>query len=251
MAKPKQPRQKPTATTTTPATPPPPPNWPPLRALPPESQSLTTLLPSQILTTPLLPSSLCTTYRTFLSTLPLLTTPPSHRSDHAARVNDRFQLHDPVFSSNLWHTTGLSTLVLSGPVDSLPLSPSDRSDLYGGTVLGLNPNIRIYRYTPGQFFAQHYDDSNDVTMPDGTKGRTTWTLLIYLSGPATGCEGGETVFYPEPASRKAPAPAPVVAGLEVGMALLHRHGKECMLHEGREVTQGEKWVIRSDLVVRR
>ena len=40
-------------------------------------------------------------------------------------------------------------------------------------------------------------------------------------------------------------------GLETGMALLHRHGKDCMLHEGREVLEGEKWVIRSDLCVRR
>lgn len=47
------------------------------------------------------------------------------------------------------------------------------------------------------------------------------------------------------------ADGPVVVELEVGMALLHRHGKECMLHEGREVLAGEKWVIRSDLCVRR
>jgi len=44
---------------------------------------------------------------------------------------------------------------------------------------------------------------------------------------------------------------PVVVGLETGMALLHRHGNQCMLHEGREVLEGEKWVIRSDLCVRR
>lgn len=40
-------------------------------------------------------------------------------------------------------------------------------------------------------------------------------------------------------------------GLEVGMGLLHRHGEKCLLHEGREVKGGEKWVIRSDLVVKR
>lgn len=47
------------------------------------------------------------------------------------------------------------------------------------------------------------------------------------------------------------APEPIAVGLEVGMGLLHRHGDECLLHEGREVKDGEKWVIRSDLVVRR
>ena len=35
------------------------------------------------------------------------------------------------------------------------------------------------------------------------------------------------------------------------MGLLHRHGNDCMLHEGSEVKEGEKWIIRSDLCVRR
>jgi hypothetical protein len=84
-----------------------------------------------------------------------------------------------------------------------------------------------------------------------TPARTTWTLLLYLSSPATGCIGGETVFYPEAPSKREAAPRQVVAELEVGMALLHRHGKDCLLHEGREVTAGEKWIIRSDLCVKR
>jgi hypothetical protein len=65
--------------------------------------------------------------------------------------------------------------------------------------------------------------------------------------------GGETVFYPDPPSKKSKElpKEPVVVGLEVGMALLHRHGADCMLHEGREVLEGEKWVIRSDLCVKR
>ena len=85
--------------------------------------------------------------------------------------------------------------------------------------------------------------------------RTTWTLLLYLTSPATGCQGGETVFYPEPElgkkKNKEPSPPPFVVDLEVGLALLHKHGADCMLHEGREVLEGEKWVIRSDLCVRR
>ena len=35
------------------------------------------------------------------------------------------------------------------------------------------------------------------------------------------------------------------------MLLLHKHGNDCMLHEGREVTAGEKWIIRTDLCVGR
>lgn len=59
------------------------------------------------------------------------------------------------------------------------------------------------------------------------------------------------MFYPEPHSKRDPAPPPVVAEVDVGMALLHKHGNDCLLHEGREVREGEKWVIRSDLCVKR
>jgi hypothetical protein len=99
------------------------------------------------------------------------------------------------------------------------------------------------------------DDSNTVTLPSSANNpaipaKTTWTLLLYLTSPATGCMGGETVFYPDPPKgKKDKSPEPVVVDLEVGMALLHKHGRDCMLHEGREVLEGEKWVIRSDLCV--
>jgi hypothetical protein len=60
------------------------------------------------------------------------------------------------------------------------------------------------------------------------------------------------VFYPDDLPhRNSPIQKEVVVELETGMLLLHKHGNECMLHEGREVTAGEKWVIRSDLCVRR
>ena len=99
------------------------------------------------------------------------------------------------------------------------------------------------------------DESNNIiftsaSAPNAIPAKTTWTLLLYLSSPATGCKGGETVFYPDPPAKRDAPPLPIVADLEVGKLLLHRHGKDCLLHEGREVTEGEKWVIRSDLCVR-
>lgn len=100
------------------------------------------------------------------------------------------------------------------------------------------------------------DESNILSLPN-SPAKTTWTLLIYLTGPSTGCIGGETIFYPElgPAKsfsgRDNDGNSPIVMELEVGMALLHRHGQDCLLHEGKEVTAGEKWVIRSDLCVKR
>ena len=65
------------------------------------------------------------------------------------------------------------------------------------------------------------------------------------------------MFYPElgPAKKfsgkTSEGTTLIAVGLEVGMALLHKHGQDCLPHEGRKVTKGEKWVIRSDLCVRR
>lgn len=103
------------------------------------------------------------------------------------------------------------------------------------------------------------DDSNIVKHPSGAMAYTTWTLLIYLSCASNGCYGGETVFYPEPSVSVLDAKKknirnktePIIVRPKTGMALLHKHGRGCMLHEGREVTQGEKWVIRSDICVKR
>ena len=243
-------KQKPVAATTPPKQPTP--DWPPLiPSIPTGSLALTSLLENQIITiSNFWPSSLCAKYINFLRSLPLTTTPGKPKKGDAVRVNDRFQIDDPSFAEHLWSQTSLKSLVENAIVDGETLSEQAKKDLWGGEVLGLNPNIRIYRYVPGQFFDQHYDDSNNLAHPKGPA-RTTWTLLLYLTSPVTGCQGGETVFYPEAASKRDPTPEPVVAELEVGMALLHRHGKECMLHEGREVTSGEKWVIRSDLCVKR
>ncbi|KAG8874951.1 hypothetical protein FRB97_005527 [Tulasnella sp. 331] len=226
-----------------------PPDWPPLSPLiPTSSLALETLVSSQIiLIRNLFTRILCERYTSFLSSLPLTTTPPTKSRDLALRVNDRYQIDDPGFATRLWSQTSLKELVLG--YDEQNLWNEDG----GGSreILGLNANIRIYRYRPGQFFDRHYDDSNNLSFKreDGeiVQGKTTWTLLIYLSV----CEGGETVFYPERQRGDKVDPGPVTVTPEVGLALLHRHGEKCMVHEGRTVTAGEKWVLRSDLVIRR
>ncbi|KAJ3724284.1 hypothetical protein DFJ43DRAFT_598197 [Lentinula guzmanii] len=232
--------------------------WPPFKSLVPRSPlALKEILPNQIVTIPnFWPSSLCKTYVSFLAGLPLVTTPGKPKKGEAVRVNDRFQIQDASFAKRLWEETGLKDVVMGNVQadDGLQLNEEIRTQLWGGEVVGLNSNIRIYRYNKGQFFDQHYDDSNNVIVPSSPRdipARTTWTLLLYLTSQATGCVGGETVFYPDPPTKKVAPPEPIIVDLEAGMALLHRHGAECMLHEGREVLAGEKWVIRSDLCVRK
>ncbi|KAF3068542.1 hypothetical protein CFAM422_007758 [Trichoderma lentiforme] len=137
------------------------------------------------------------------------------------------------------------------PLQTTPSRPKKgeavRVNDRGGEPVGLNPNIRIYRYSKGQYFDCHYDDSNNLVL-DSVPVKTTWTLLLYLTSSAEGCIGGETVFYPH--DRKSAAEE-IAVSLETGMLLLHKHGDDCLLHEGREVQDGEKWVLRTDLCVRR
>ncbi len=230
-----QPQPKTEATTKTRA-----PNWPPLTPVIPAAHlSMETVLAGQIvIIRNLFTSALCRNYVSFLSTLPLTTTPGKPKRGEAVRVNDRFQVDDPAFANRLWEASGLKYLV----------EMNEDETTFDGKVLGLNPNIRVYRYRPGQFFDRHYDESNKLQFGEGkVPAKTTWTLLIYL----TTCEGGETAFYPEALKKGGRPPNPIVVPLETGMALLHKHGDDCLFHEGKEVRSGEKWVLRSDLVVAR
>ena len=137
---------KKTKVTPSPKQPPPAnlPKWPPLRPLVPTSDLfLDTILADQIVVVRnLLTSSLCRQYVSFLSSLPLVTTPDQPRKGDALRVNDRFQIEDPGFAKQLWSGTGLKHLV-------------EANNSWGGELCGLNPRIRIYRYRKNQFFDQH------------------------------------------------------------------------------------------------
>jgi hypothetical protein len=150
---------------TTPKTP----NWPPLRPLLPAADlTLTPLLTDQIyLIRNFLSGTLCKTYASFLASLPLTTTPGTPKKDEALRVNDRFQIDDARFAEMLWSTTALKELVTTRFEDESDGSKDEDSlaerarQLWGGEPLGLNPNIRIYRYSAGQFFGQHCKSSLD------------------------------------------------------------------------------------------
>ncbi|KAI6696256.1 hypothetical protein NL676_016375 [Syzygium grande] len=157
----------------------------------------------------------------------------------AYRDNDRISVTDPLLANAIWES-GLNKLF------------SDIK-IRGRVAVGLNPNIRFYRYKAGQRFGRHIDESVDL----GEGKRTHYTLLIYLSGgskskakngssnrsnsPSEMLVGGETVFYN---SRNGIVAE--VAPAE-GMALLHIHGDKCLLHEARNVTKGVKYVFRSDV----
>ncbi|XP_076906815.1 uncharacterized protein LOC143563065 [Bidens hawaiensis] len=149
----------------------------------------------------------------------------------AYRDNDRIAVNDPVLADTLWET-GLSKLL-------------SHLTIRGKVPVGLNPNIRLYRYKVGQRFGRHIDES--VNLGEGK--HTHYTMLIYLNGgDVNGLDdsieplvGGETVFY---GSRNS-----LVAEVTPtqGMALFHIHGAKCMLHESHNVTKGAKYILRSDV----
>lgn len=159
--------------------------------------------------------------------------PPKENLDkpkrgYAFRNNDRQALEDADLAQEIWK--GMEEVVQASAMGNIKVPK------------GLNSNIRIYRYRKGHSFGAHYDES----VQDKATGLwTDWTLLIYLNQDMV---GGQTVFYKD-ASSKNKKPAPIVVQPEKGMALLHRHGQHCLLHEAMEVTEGSKWVLRSDVLV--
>lgn len=114
------------------------PNWPAFAPLIPESDlSLQELLPGQIVTIPnFWTATLCKNYVSFLSSLSLTTTPGKPKRGEAVRVNDRFQIDDPVFAERLWSGTVLKNLVLGNvDYDGLGLDDAQRKQLWGGEVV--------------------------------------------------------------------------------------------------------------------
>ncbi|KAH3666012.1 hypothetical protein OGAPHI_004201 [Ogataea philodendri] len=166
--------------------------------------------------------------------LPLETTPLVKSKFYAARVNDRASISD-VQGADLFYQYFRQLLEFQSQqemVDGWIVDEMTRSEAF-------NPNLRFYRYTKGQYFGKHYDESVGCGQGRATK----WTVLIYLSDQ--GLKGGETIFYNDAAK----GPDKQIATRPVqGMALFHKHGDDCLLHEAAAVAAGEKWVFRTDVV---
>ncbi|KAI9225674.1 MAG: hypothetical protein DHS80DRAFT_19936 [Piptocephalis tieghemiana] len=197
--------------------------WP--RLTPKKHLQLTEILEDQVYTLDgfLNPKECSELTKIIDSHFQLQPSPPPGR-DEAFRSNLRASCEDPDFAQYLYSTTGLDCLVRHWT-------------RAGKAPAGLNGHVRVYKYEEGQRFGRHYDES--VRVPE-TGMASGWTLLVYLNDVAS---GGETIFY-GPARDQVTGVAP-----HQGMALLHRHGEHCLLHEGARVGAGcTKYVLRSDLM---
>ncbi len=128
------------------------------------------------------------------------------------RNNNRAFYNSEELAQNLW-------------MKAKPFVPSQ---LGNSTAIGLNELFRFYRYQRGHQFKGHYDESYIRNEQEASY----YTFMVYLNDDF---QGGDTTFK----------------GLRIvprqGMALVFLHN---LYHEGSEVTQGIKYVLRSDIMYR-
>ncbi|KAH9934674.1 uncharacterized protein B0H18DRAFT_1082481 [Fomitopsis serialis] len=197
----------------------------------------------------------CKRYVHFIDSQSLELTPPKKRGE-AERVNYRMSVTSADMAEQFY-------TLFSPHLPPFPYPASLKRDgEEARPVHSFNSNIRMYKYTPGQHFGCHYDDS--VRDPqNGAK--SEWTLLVYLTGIEDGVKGGETIFYTGQKGKRGTEviTAPLTKGTAscIGTSCiynptqtrthqrrLHRHGHECLLHEGSPVISGTKYILRSDLM---
>jgi prolyl 4-hydroxylase len=108
------------------------------------------------------------------------------------------------------------------------LEPFVLAQLGNSTAIGLNELFRFYRYQRGHRFKGHFDESYVRNSHEASY----YTFMVYLND---NFQGGDTTFR----------------GVRIrprqGMALIFLHS---LFHEGSEVTQGVKYVLRSDVMYR-
>jgi predicted 2-oxoglutarate/Fe(II)-dependent dioxygenase YbiX len=121
----------------------------------------------------------------------------------------------------IWDNAQVASQLYEQIKDLLP-------DVDGYEPTGLNERFRFYRYKDGQQFKPHVDGSYKKSPTEESK----VTLLLYLND---NFEGGSTTL--------------IMEGQEIvpkeGMMLLFAHK---IMHCGRPVTAGTKYVLRTDVM---
>ncbi|KAJ3171352.1 hypothetical protein HDU87_008378 [Geranomyces variabilis] len=101
---------------------------------------------------------------------------------------------------------------------------------------GLNPRLRVLKYAVNDRFVRHRDGV--YVAADGAS-ESRYTMQVYLNDGYTG--GRTAVWVPEARGKR-----PVEVEVEKGMAVVFDHR---VLHEGRAVEDGVKYVVRMDVMI--
>lgn len=137
--------------------------------------------------------------------------------NNTIRNNDKVEFNDPELEHKLNLVFGDNKDIVSG--------------FPGFEFTGVNDLFRVYRYSPGQEFKTHMDGTYEKSDTE----RSKITVLVYLNDAF---EGGETEFV---------IPHRVVSPT-TGKLLLFTHKQ---LHKGNMVSDGLKYVLRTDLMYRK
>jgi predicted 2-oxoglutarate/Fe(II)-dependent dioxygenase YbiX len=135
------------------------------------------------------------------------------------RNNERLDWVDEALAAKL------QQLILTAAGGQFPLQLNNLPFVRFGS------RLRIYRYHAGQYFKPHKDGHERLSDLE-----SQLTVLAYLND----ARGGETVLMPHGPSRRE-AWIPILP--RAGDVLIFRHD---MWHEGRTVSEGEKYVLRTD-----
>ncbi len=141
-----------------------------------------------------------------------------------------------------------------------PLFNDQSRHFSGHKPLGLNQRFRFYRYEKGDFFGIHSDgawpgsqiiDGQPIADAFGDR-YSLYTLLIFLSDDFI---GGETQFLLDQTDPTRPSRNPENATLigvrtPVGGVLCFPHGTHPLhcLHGSKEIVEGVKYIIRTDVL---
>ena len=136
------------------------------------------------------------------------------------RNNDRVAFNDLQLASTMWERIRAFLPALDGQ-----------------NACGVDSQLKIYRYFPGQRFKRHKDGA--VTNELGQTSKLSY--LIYLNDD---CDGGSTTFLENRDVNGAREEIEITVTPATGKALLFRHER---WHEGTPVVAGVKYVLRSDV----
>ena len=147
------------------------------------------------------------------------------RGQERLEVRNRAAVDDPAAARVLWTKLAgrLPPLADFYPAGLRP--EPDVVDLGALTAVRLNERLRYYRYAGGERFAPHADLSHA-----DDRARSFLTIIFYLND---GFTGGETDFFGRSVTPRR------------GAAILFPHE---LRHEGRPVTSGVKYVLRTDVM---
>ncbi|KAJ7040983.1 hypothetical protein C8F04DRAFT_1219605 [Mycena alexandri] len=129
--------------------------------------------------------------------------------------------------------------------------------VHGGAVRGINARFRLYRYRPGALYRPHIDGAWPASALDSTTSPPSYvydsdptvysrlTFLIYLNDDF---DGGYTTFFLPSAEHGVLEARPVKPRTGTVCVFPHGAARGSLLHEGSGVTQGAKYVIRTEVL---